>query len=237
VIRTKRIVAVFGGSSAPSADVLACAKKLGHTITERGHVLLTGGTGPGDKSVKAVAIEGAGSERWVGVDQSGPDRTEEKDGGLVVWTGLGHKRNYLEACICDAAVALPGGDGTVSEVTSSLSLDRPVAFVGDWDADVDLDALDRSSVLKDIVQRTQTRFGNGTGTDEITPLIAEESLLRALQQLPPYRYFELCEAQAAVEWIESVVPGPPPFQGEFPRLAALEEVARDFERWIEQHGV
>jgi uncharacterized protein (TIGR00725 family) len=236
MIRTRRIIAVFGGSGAPSGEVLACAKNLGHIINLKGHVLLTGGTGPGVTSVKEIAIEGAGSERWVGVDPSGPDRPEERDGGLVVRTGLGHKRNYLEACLCDAAIALPGKDGTVSEVTSSLSLDRPVAFVGEWRTDVDLDSLDRSSVLRNIVQRTRTRFGNGTGTDEITPLIAEGALLRALRELPPYRYFELCDAEAAVEWVESVVPAPPPFAGAFPGWSAFDDVRPVYERWIEEHG-
>jgi hypothetical protein len=173
-------------------------------------------------------------EPWVGVDQGGPVRAEESDGGLAIWTGLGHKRNYLEACMCDAAIALPGGDGTVSEVTSSLSLDRPVAFLGDWRADIDLDALDLSSVLKKIVERTRRRFGNPNSTDGINVLIAEDTLLHALKHLPPYRYFDLCEAEAVAEWIESVVPGPAPFSGEFPRLAGLEKVARDYDRWIDQ---
>jgi hypothetical protein len=137
--------------------------------------------------------------------------------------------------MCDAAVALPGGDGTVSEVTSALSLGRAVAFVGEWRTDVDLDASDVSSVLKEIVKRARKRFGDPTGTDGINAPLAEDVLLHSLDPLPPYRYFDLCEAEAVLEWIDSVVAGPAPFAGEFRRIAGLKEVAPKYERWLEQH--
>src|SRR5262245_28946515 len=137
-MRTECIIAVFGGSKTRSPEVLACAQQLGSAITAARHVLLSGGTGPdctsGIKGCAIVgAIVGAGSARWVGVAQDGPPDdgppdVEERNGGLVIWTGLGHKRNYLEASMCDAVVAFPGDDGTISEVTSALSLGRPVAF-------------------------------------------------------------------------------------------------------------
>jgi len=235
-MRIERIIAVFGGTTpSPPPEVRACAEQLGRAITDAGHVLLTGGTGPDKHSVKGCAITGAGSKRWVGVEQSGPVGVEPKNGGLVIRTGLGHKRNYLEASMVDAAVALPGGPsgGTVSEVTSALSLGRPVAFVGNWRAEIDLDEPDLSSVLKDIVGRTRKRFGNPAGTDGIDVRLGEDALLKALNPLRNYRYFELCEAQAVVKWIESVVPGPGSFIGEF-HIAGLEQVVPDYERWLQQ---
>jgi predicted Rossmann-fold nucleotide-binding protein len=236
-MRTERIIAVFGGTRPPPpSEVLACAEQLGRAITDARHVLLSGGTGPDNSSVKGRAITGAGSKRWVGVVQSGPVRVEPKNGGLVIWTGLGDRRNYLEASMCDAAIALPGGDGTVSEVASALSLGRPVAFVGNWRAEVNLDASDISTVLEDMVDRTRRRFGNPTGTDGIDARLARGALLKALNPLRHYRYFEVCQAQAVVKWIESVVPGPGSFMGEF-RIAGLEEeeVVRPYERWLQQH--
>jgi hypothetical protein len=234
-MRTERIIAVFGGTRPPPPpEVLACAEQLGRAITAARHVLLSGGTGPDNSSVKGRAIKGAGSKRWVGVEQSDPVRVEPKNpvepknGGLVIWTGLGHKRNYLEASMVGGR-----GGGTVSEVTSALSLGRPVAFVGNWRAEVNLDASDLSTVLEDIVDRTRERFGNPTGTDGIDARLAKDALLKALNPLRHYRYFELCEAEAVVKWIESVVPGPGSFTGEF-RIAGLEKVVPDYERWLQQ---
>ena len=61
-VRTKRIIAVFGGST--STDVLASAQKLGHVIAEEGQILLTGGTGPATDfvSVKKSDTGKGGSE-------------------------------------------------------------------------------------------------------------------------------------------------------------------------------
>lgn len=216
--------------------MLACAQQLGSAITA-GHVLLTGGTGPEDEGAKGCAIVGAGSARWVGVAQAKPADPDkpvtEKNAGRVIWTGLRHKRNYLEASMVDAAVALPGGLGTVSEVTSALSLGRPVAFVGNWRAQIDLDTSDCSSMLKKIVKCTRERFGNPTGTGGIDARLAENALLQALNPLPPCRYFELCKAQAVVEWIDSVVPGPESDLFEVLRIAGLEKAARDYEAWLQ----
>jgi hypothetical protein len=232
-MRTARIVAVFGGGGASPEEVLACAEQLGRAIAAAGHVLLTGGIGCDDNSVKGRAICGAGSARWVGVERDGPPHVEEKDGGLVIWTGLGHKRNYLEGIDVRRGGGLLGKRGTVSETTSALSLGRPVAFVGEWRDVIDLDVSDLSSMLNRMVQRTWKRFGKPTGTDGINALLSKEALLHALDHLPDYRYFELCKAEDVVEWIQSVVPGPAPFAGDFLPIEGLEEIARCYKRWLE----
>jgi SLOG cluster4 family len=216
---------------------LACAEELGQAISAAGYILLTGGTGPDDRSVKGRAIKGAGAARWVGVAQKGPSGTRKVNGGLVIRTGLGDKRNYLEARICDAAVALRGGEGTLSEITSALSVGRPVALVGKWRTDVDLDAEDRSAVLERIVRGAQTKLDNPPGNEEIDALIIQDVQVDALDPLPPYGYFELCEAAAVVRWIESVLPGPAPFAGEFPRIAGMERIASEYEQWLAEHAV
>jgi uncharacterized protein (TIGR00725 family) len=123
--RTKVIIAVFGGDDPDAVDR---ARKLGALIAGRSHILLTGGTRPGTNPVRESAILGAGSSPWVGVGRANKIDAAELDRGFVIYTDLGHKRNYLEACLCDAAIGLTGGDGTVSEVTFSLALQRPVVF-------------------------------------------------------------------------------------------------------------
>jgi hypothetical protein len=128
VKRIKRIIAVFGGSK--DADVLACAEELGRTIAEENQILLTGGTRPARDAVKNSAICGAGSSPWVGVDRASPGNTDwstapEPGFGFLVRSDLDHKRNYLEACMCDAAIGLQGGIGTESRRTvRSTSLSR-----------------------------------------------------------------------------------------------------------------
>lgn len=134
------IIAVFGSTETGTCPVAA---KMGAAIATAGHILLTGGTGTTGKQVKNQAISGAAATqvpalpaRWIGVDRD----TERVGhyagaGGFVVETDLGHKRNCLEACLCDGAVALEGKEGTASEAVACLALGKPVAFVGSaWKA-------------------------------------------------------------------------------------------------------
>ena len=148
----KRVIAVFGptprkekdpkspnyGKVIPvSREILRCARFAGALIGEK-HILLTGGAGPGDDSVKDTAIAGAREAEgaWVGVlqgDEAPPDGGAQSPRHHVIPTGLRHRRNFLEALMCDAAIAFVGGPGTRSEVACAFALQRPVALVGqDW---------------------------------------------------------------------------------------------------------
>jgi predicted Rossmann-fold nucleotide-binding protein len=151
--RKAPVIAVFGPNSATDDD-LASSRRLGTAIAERGYILLTGGTGDVHqvlaKTVKDCAIAGAeqaaqsrSSVRWVGVANSKKPERARKSAtghGLVLTPGYGHKRNFLEAHLCDAAIALHGRhadeatadrfSGTVSEVAFCLALGRPVVLIG-----------------------------------------------------------------------------------------------------------
>src|SRR5262245_18631791 len=115
--RTKAIIAVFGSGETAS---LPLAEEIGFIIAKRKQILLTGGREPGEKPVKKRAIKGLlradSSWPWIGVDRGASSPAPLSFGsGFVIDTDLGHRRNYLEACLCDAAIGLKGGDGTSSE--------------------------------------------------------------------------------------------------------------------------
>lgn len=121
---------MFGGNEASAAD-LETARRFGAAIARAGAVLLTGGVGNSAAEVKEQAIDGAvaAGGAWVGVENSGtltPPRRVR--GGLVVSPGVGHRRNFIGAALCDAAIALSGEDGTASEVVFALALGRPVVL-------------------------------------------------------------------------------------------------------------
>ena len=132
------VVAVFGGN-APSLDELAAACLLGAEIGRSDAVLLTGGDGSDPSTVKDAAIRAADEAAthddpaaWVGVRNAPAAAAPEPRGprSVVVTPGGGHRRNFVEACLCDAAVAIGGGPGTASEALFSLYLGRPVVIVG-----------------------------------------------------------------------------------------------------------
>jgi predicted Rossmann-fold nucleotide-binding protein len=146
------IIAIFGGTvggktgdkKAPQAEVGSAARHLGYQVGRQGCLVLTGGTGPDAGPVKGEALRGADRAAdegniapWIAVPQkrdepwTGP---QDHKRSIVLPAVYDSRRNYLEAFICDVAIALPGSDGTVSEVAFCLGLGRPVVLVGDlWD--------------------------------------------------------------------------------------------------------
>ena len=231
------VIAVFGGSH-PSTRVKAFARKLGRAIGDRG-IVLTGGTGPDPDSVKGRAIQGAVDRScpWVGVaPRAGQaDACPHLDNGLVIYVDLGHKRNYLEACICDAAIGLKGDKGTPSELASALSLHRPVAFVGShWRRGFDLDA-DRKGALNSMANAADDRFK----TENPSPLDGRIARIPAglnHVQAADYEYFDSrATAEDVLDWITRAVflKG---HQGKFPSVNEFRGIATKYRTWLRGQG-
>ena len=134
----QKIVAVFGPSGPNALSVTASS--LGEQIATN-HILLTGGTGIPDESVKEQAIIGAerairagAAGRWIGVPKDGTRTASPSPGcGFLLRTEYQDERNYINALLCDSAIALKGGPGTDSEVAFCIVLGRPVVLFGpDW---------------------------------------------------------------------------------------------------------
>ena len=131
----QKIVAVFGPSGPNTLSVTASS--LGERIATN-HILLTGGTGIPDESVKEQAIVGAerairadAAGRWIGVPKEGTRTASPSHGrGFLLTTEYQDERNYINALLCDSAIALKGGRGTDSEVAFCLVLGRPVVLFG-----------------------------------------------------------------------------------------------------------
>lgn len=123
------VIAVFGGNK-PDERELAAAGFFGAQINTAGSVLLTGGDGTTRKTVKDAAISSA--TEWIGVRRvEKATAPEKKSQSVVVTPGWDHRRNFVEACLCDAAIGIWGGPGTASEVVFCLYLKHPVIRLGD----------------------------------------------------------------------------------------------------------
>jgi uncharacterized protein (TIGR00725 family) len=56
---------------------------------------------------------------------------------VALFTGMGDGRNWINACACDAIIAVGGGFGTLSEIALALKIGRPVIAVHSWRFDLD----------------------------------------------------------------------------------------------------
>jgi hypothetical protein len=228
------VIAVFGGSRKPNSEVKKAACRLGAAVT-RHHMLLTGGTGPADDSVKNCAIAGARTKAWVGVAQKKEVKafrhSDALPCGLCIWSDLRDKRNYLEAMMCDGAFVLRGEEGTLSELTCALSLQRPVVLLG-WGGEL---KLDDPTQLDKLVATTHAKFfgPKESANHELDELLSCEVLRSGLNSLPAYKYVDSTTDDAlrgAVAWLtkqEKVR------RREFPDIPSHRNVATAYRVWLE----
>jgi uncharacterized protein (TIGR00730 family) len=141
-------VSVFGSSQPKPGDAAYTdAQALGRQLAERGHVVLTGGYIGTMEAVSRGACEAGGHvigvtcediERW---RAAGPNRWVMEE-----WrrkTLLDRLQGLVEGC--DAALALPGGPGTLTEIALTWNLmiigslrRRPLILIGDgWQTVLD----------------------------------------------------------------------------------------------------
>lgn len=225
--RRKAIIAVFGSAD---AEGIALARKLGAAIAASENIVLTGGTGAGGSAVKESAIEGANGSPWVGVDPKGVKKGIVEAGrGLIVRTDLGDRRNFLEACLCDAAFGIVGGDGTTSEVTFSLALHRPVVLLGNW---APLDVANREATLNSRVKSSFARMGSDVA---LGGLLDRTKVCEQLRTLPPYAYRQVADKPSdLVDWVSRQLGEPLP--GTFPEINGYADVRAAYNAWLRKHA-
>jgi len=136
-------ITVFGGSQPqPGSPVYIEAYELGRLLAQAGHTVLTGGYIGTMEAVSKGANEAGGHvigvtcediETWRGVGRNAWVKEERR------FATLQERQNELIRA-CDAAVALPGGPGTLAEVALTWNLmiinsipPKPLILIGtDW---------------------------------------------------------------------------------------------------------
>ena len=134
-------ITVFGGSQPKEGDAAYLeAQTLGRLLAERGHAVLTGGYIGTMEAVSRGAAEAGG--HVIGV--TCVDIEEWRKVGANRWVKEERRKQTLLERLqgliegCDAAIALPGGPGTLTEISLMWNLivietlhRRPLILVGD----------------------------------------------------------------------------------------------------------
>lgn len=118
------------GPGEATSEQLRVAQEVGRLLGEAGHVVLTGGLG----GVMAAASKGARAAGATVVGLlPGTDRSAANEYLTVALpTGLGELRNGLLVRACDVLICVPGGWGTLSEVSLAMRTGVPVVMIGEW---------------------------------------------------------------------------------------------------------
>jgi len=122
-------LAVIGAGDA-SAALRDLAFAVGRETAARGATLVCGGRG----GVMEAAAAGARSldGHTIGI-LPGYERADANDHiEFVIATGMGEARNAIVVASADAAVAMMGEAGTLSEIALAMKLGRPVVALDSW---------------------------------------------------------------------------------------------------------
>ncbi len=117
-------VSVIGGSTV-SDEQAAVAERVGREIGRRDHTLVCGGRGGAMRAACRGASETGALT--IGILPGGDPAAANEFVDVPVATGLGNARNPMVVGNGDAAVAIDGAYGTLSEIAFALDAGRPVA--------------------------------------------------------------------------------------------------------------
>ena len=125
-------ISVFGGRDI-TPEVYEDTLEIGRRLADEGYLVFCGG---GAGVMEAIA-KGVHNEGGIVVGVLKGDDLEEGNKYLTVpiATGIGIARNAILAYNCDAAIAISGQYGTLSEIAYAFQLKKPVIGYKTWDID------------------------------------------------------------------------------------------------------
>jgi len=128
----KRMIAIFGPGH-PSRQEYNQAAEVGRLLAERGFTVVCGGLFGVMEAVCMGAKEAGGETVGILRTYNRHDANPYVDHAIP--TGMGDARNVLVATAGEAAIAIAGRLGTLSEIAIALKHGIPVVGLGTWNLD------------------------------------------------------------------------------------------------------
>ncbi|HDD63552.1 MAG: TIGR00725 family protein [Thermoprotei archaeon] len=126
-MRSKIYITVIGSSKDISPKVYELAEKVGFEIAKRGAILVCGGRGGVMEAVAKGARIAGGITVGILPGVSRGEANQYID--IVIPTGMGHGRNFLNIVAGDGVIAISGGAGTLSEIGLAIAYGKPVVVI------------------------------------------------------------------------------------------------------------
>jgi predicted Rossmann-fold nucleotide-binding protein len=235
--RSIPVVGIFGGDQEETLDP---ADQLGEAIaTARATLLTGGGRELTEPSVKQRAMEGARRAEWGqrGARISVLGKEEKKvwvkavGDQILLSLAYKHRRNYVNAMLCDVAVAFPGGDGTTSEVAFPLAAERPVILLGDeWAAAF---PVVRSQATYDAFIKSATTRVPERGKDPVDVLIRGAYRKLTLESGTVVEHLPLDHPAVELAARAKQLAHEDGLQGHFPDLSDRAEICTTYNKWLD----
>ena len=126
-MRMLQILVIGYNSDACTDDAYSLAYQTGREIAEQGAVLITGGLG----GVMEAASKGAYDADGLTVGIIPYDDVSKANPycKIVVCTGIGYARNYINAYSADGVIIIGGGVGTLIEAGVAYMKKKPIVAI------------------------------------------------------------------------------------------------------------
>jgi uncharacterized protein (TIGR00725 family) len=128
----EKIIAVFGAGNVSERDrEWETAFSIGRELATRGVIVLTGGLGGVMTAASKGAKEAGGTTVGIlpGTRETSPANSFVD---IAIYTGMGEARNAVNVKSCDAAIAIGGEYGTLSEIGLALKSNCPIILLNSW---------------------------------------------------------------------------------------------------------
>ena len=145
-------VSVIGGSTV-GTELSEQAREVGRRLAERDHTVVCGGLG----GVMAATCRGASAAggHTIGILPGEDPAAANQWVETAVATGIGNARNALVVMNGDAAIAIDGSTGTLSEIALALDAGKPVAGIDTHDV-AGVEPVESPAAAVEYVERTVT---------------------------------------------------------------------------------
>lgn len=129
---SKKIIGIFGAGNVTEADEeYRAAYKAGYQLARKGLVILTGGLDGVMTAAGKGAKEAGGTT--VGILPGNSTTTPANNYvDIAIYTGMGEARNVINVKSCNAAIAIGGEYGTLSEIALALKGGCPIILLHSW---------------------------------------------------------------------------------------------------------
>lgn len=123
-------ISVFGGREVSDEDYDATVE-IGKKLAEENYLVFCGGGNGVMEAISKGVKKGGGT--CIGILKGITEDEANEYISLAIPTGIGIGRNVILAYNCDAAIAVSGRYGTLSEIAYALSLDKKVVGYNTWE--------------------------------------------------------------------------------------------------------
>jgi len=129
MINKRKFVAVIGGGEC-SKEEAKLAEAVGCELARQGAILVCGGLG----GVMEAACKGASAEGGITIGILPGDNRQAANPyvQIPIVTGMGYARNVAVVKSAQAAIAIGGSYGTLSEISHALQSNIPVIGLNTW---------------------------------------------------------------------------------------------------------